>query len=77
MYVNRAMRWSLAVFFMALIVGVAYVGTTFFTREHKIERMENQQRNMRGVLDTVERKTQILERRIVELETQIENLKGR
>lgn len=72
--VNRATGWTLAILFIALLISIAYVGTTFFTREHQIENMANHQRHMRSTLDTVKAKNQELERRIVELETQLENL---
>lgn len=72
---NRKAGWSLAGLIVALLLGTVWLGATFFRREHKVEHLENQNRQLQQSVEALELKTQGLERRIVEIETEVENMR--
>lgn len=76
-FVNKATGWAVASLLLSLLGGIAYVGTTFFTREAQIEHLESEVRDTSREVDVLRTRNQIFERRIVELETRIENMETR
>lgn len=72
---DRKTGWSLAGLVIILLVGTVYVGSTFFRREHKVDHIETQNRQLQQSVEALELKTQMMERRIVELQTEVENLR--
>lgn len=76
-FVDKATGWAVASLLLTLLGGIAYVGTTFFTREAQIEHLENELRDAGREVDILRARDQMFERRIVELETRIENIEAR
>lgn len=75
-FVNRSTGAGIASLLIFLVIGIAYVGTTFLTREHQIDRFREEQKQMQGELEKLKRKNRYFERRMVELSTQVENIEG-
>lgn len=76
-FVNRFTGWTIAGLFVAILGAVAYLGVNFFTRAHQIEHaLEELDETNRG-LERTRGQVQQLERRQVELETDVENLQER
>ena len=73
-FVNRTAGTAIACLLAFLLLGIAYIGSAFFTREHQLDHVKEQQKQMRHDLDEVKTKNQGLERRMVELATEVENL---
>jgi hypothetical protein len=73
-FVNRATGTAIAGLLIFLLGGIAYVGSTFFTREHQLDHVIDEQKKMRHDLDTLKMENQTFERRMVELSTQLENM---
>jgi hypothetical protein len=73
-FVNKATGSIIAGLFVLVLVGVAYMGSTFFTREHQFEHYKNQQHQMKRDIEHLKSKNLQYERRMVELETQVENM---
>jgi hypothetical protein len=71
---RKSTGWLVATLVISCLIGLVYVGAHFFTREHQVDHMRDQVKENRLVIDQLELKNQILERRIVELETRVENL---
>jgi uncharacterized protein HemX len=73
-FINRATGSAIASLLVVLLIGIAYVGSTLFTRDHQFKHVKDQQKQMRRELDQMNAKNQRLERRMVELATHVENL---
>lgn len=76
-FVNRTTGWAVASLLLSMLGGIAYIGTTFFTREAQIDHLESELRDASRQVDVLRAQNQIFERRIVELETRIENMEAR
>lgn len=76
-FVDKATGWAVATLLLSLLGGIAYVGTTFFTREAQIEHLGSELRDASREVDLLRTQNQILERRLVEMETRLENIEAR
>lgn len=76
-FVDRTAGWLAAVLLLSLLVGVAYVGTSFFTREMQFDRLREDVHHLNEGLDELEEQQLQLERRLVQLETEAENRRER
>ena len=70
--VRKQTGWLASGLVAAVLVAFAYVGSAYFTREHQVERLHQQVRKMDKVLEAERAERLKLERRMVELETQLE-----
>lgn len=73
-FVNHTTGAAVAGLLVFLLIGIAYIGSAFFTREHQFEHVREQQKQMRQELDQMKTKHQKYERSMVELATQVENM---
>jgi len=73
-FVNRTAGTAIAGLLISLLIGIAYIGSAFFTREHQFEHVKEEQKQMRQELDEVKADSQKFERRMMELAIQVENL---
>lgn len=71
---RKSTGWLVASLVITSLGGLAYAGSTFFTREHQLDHLRMQLKDTRETVEVLHHKNQKLERRIVELETQVENL---
>jgi len=76
-FVSRTTSWFLAVLVVALVLALAYIGTAFLAREGQFEHVKERQKEVERELERAGVRHQALERRLVELETQLENVKER
>ena len=67
----------MAALVVGLVVGLVYIGTVFLAREGQLEHVKERQKEAERDLERARVRHQALERRLVELETQIENVKER
>lgn len=74
-FVSKVTGNIIASLLVCTLVGLAYVVSTYFTWEHQVEYYKTQQKQMRQEIDALEEKNLVLERRMVELSTQVENMK--
>ena len=75
-FVNKTAGWIVAVLLVVLIVSVAYVGTSIFTREHQVERLRESLQQQELRLENLRAKQLDFELRLVQLETDFENQHG-
>lgn len=75
LFVNRTTGTLVALLLVFLLTAIAYVGSAFFTGEQQLERFKAQQKHLRQELTAIKAKNLALERRLVRLATQVENLK--
>lgn len=73
MFGTRATGWTLATLFIVLFAGIAWVMVAFLTREHQIERIDDQQTTQQAKIEELEAAMQQMARRIVQLETELED----
>lgn len=74
-FVMRKTTGSLAATLVVTILGAAaYLVSTFFTRSHQLDRMHQEMRQIKGALDDAREERQQLERKVVGLETELENV---
>lgn len=64
--------WLIATLVVTVLGATAYLGSSFFTRGHQVDHLQEQVRNLNGEVEEDREARQVLERRVVELETQIE-----
>ena len=74
MFVNKTTGAAIASLLVLLLVGITYVGSTFFTRELQFDHLRDQQRQMQRELENLRTKNQELERRMVQVATHVENM---
>ena len=74
-FVNRTAGWIVALLLLGLLAGVAYVGTSLFTRELQFDRLREEVRHLNTRIENLDAKQMELERRLVQLETEAENRK--
>ena len=75
--VSRLTSGLLAILVATLLLGLAYVGTGIFAREHQFENFRDRQRHIELEQEQSRAHRRALERRMVELETALENLEER
>jgi len=73
-FVNKATGGVVASLLIFLVFGLAYVGSTFFTRELQFDHLREQQKQLGLDFEELLVKNQKLERHLVELATRVENL---
>ena len=73
-FVNRTAGTVISGLLIFLLIGIAYIGSAFLTREHQFEHVKEQQKQIRQELDKVKADNQKFERRMMELAIQVENL---
>lgn len=75
--VGRTTSVLLGVLLVLLLFGIAYAGTTFFARERQYQNVKERQKEIEREQERSKAHRQALERRMVELETQLENIRER
>lgn len=71
---RKSTGWLIAGAVVSVLAATAFVGSTIFTREHQFEHLQEQVRELDAELERVQLRDQVLERRLVELETKLERL---
>ncbi len=71
---RKSTGWLMATLVISCLSGLVYLGAHFFTREHQLDHMRDQIKQHRLVIDQLKLKNQLLERRLVEVETRVENI---
>jgi septal ring factor EnvC (AmiA/AmiB activator) len=74
---KKTTGWLIAALVVSVLAVTAFIGSTIFTREHQFEHLQEQVRELNAKLDLVRDRNQAFERRLVELETRLENLEGK
>lgn len=69
---RKTTGWLMATLVITALGGASYLGSKFFTREAQMDHMQEQFRQMKHELDRSRMHRQSLEKRIVELETELE-----
>lgn len=69
---SKRTGWLMSSLVLTVLGGAVYVGSSFFTRGHQVFRLQEQVRHLNKELEKREAGRQDLERRVVELETQVE-----
>ena len=75
--VRKTTGWFVAGLVISVLGGAAFIGSSIFTREHQFDHLQEQVQELTLAFERVRAREQILERRLVEIETEIENLKER
>jgi len=73
----RTAGWIIAILLGVVILGVAFVGTSVFLREHQDEQLRQQLRRTEHDVEVLQSQQQETERRLVEMETKLELLRER
>lgn len=73
--VRKQTGWLAAGLVAAVLIATAYVGSAYFTREHQVYRLQQNVEELTSTVESQRRDQQKLERRLVELETQLELLR--
>jgi septal ring factor EnvC (AmiA/AmiB activator) len=74
---RRSTGGIVALLVLAALGGMGYVGAKFFTREHQLDHLRQELREVGEDVEQVQLQQQALERRLVELETDVESLQER
>jgi len=72
---SRTTGWLLAFLFVGVLAGVVWVGSAVFTKQHQFDHIRETVRQTEKEVEELRVKNQEFERRLVEQETQVENLK--
>lgn len=75
LYISPRMGSLLASLFVFLLVSTAYVASSFFTRERRLEHYKEQQKQMQLEIEQLQDDNRKLEKRIVSLTTAVENMR--
>lgn len=73
---RKTTGWLIAALVATALGAAAYLGSSFFTRGHQMDHLQDQVRGLEKELEEAHGTQQLLERRIVELETQHELMQG-
>jgi len=73
-FISRLTGNVIATLLVAMLIFLAYVISTFVTREHQIKHYKKEQKQLRREMDELKDKNLLFERRMVELETELENM---
>lgn len=71
---RKSTGWLIAGAVVFVLAALAVIGSTIFTRAHQFEHVQQQVRELESELERVQMRDQILERRLVEIETSLESL---
>lgn len=74
---RRSTGWLIAGSIVTLLGIITFVGSLIFTRAHQFERLQKQVLQLEHDFELVKARNQSLERRLVEMETALENVKER
>lgn len=74
-FVSRATTSTIAGFFVFLLASTTYVGSSYFTTQRQVDLLKNHQHEMDLAIENLKSNNQALERKTVELQTQIENMR--
>jgi len=74
-FVSRATTSAIAGFFVFLLASTTYIGSSYFTTRRQVDLLKNHQHEMDLAIENLKSNNQALERKTVELQTQIENMR--
>lgn len=69
---RKTTGWLIAALVLAVLGGGVYLASNFATRAHQVDHLQDEIRDLNRDLDKAHKRQLLLERRIVELETQHE-----
>ena len=72
---RRRTGWLIATLVMVSLSGIVYISATLLTRDAQLDTTRNHVRELERQMDLMKRKNRQLERSLVEIRTEIENLK--
>lgn len=75
LYISPRMGSLLASLFVFLLVSIAYIASTFFTRERQLEHYKEQQKQMQLEIEQLQDDNRKIEERLVTLSTYLENMR--
>lgn len=75
--VGRTTGWVVALLLCSLILAIAFIGTSFFMREHHEGQVRQQLQRIEKDVEALQTQQLETERRLVEMETQIDRLRER
>ena len=77
MFVSKTQTWALGALLAALAVGVVFATYVAVTREYQAEVQQRQLHDIKRNIEQLQRDKQIIERTLVQHETELDNLKDR
>ncbi len=74
---RKSTGWAIAAAVIVVLGAMAFIGTRYFTREHQLDHLREEVRELTQDLELTRTRQRVLQRRLVELETKLENVEER